>query len=201
MHTTPMRPSIVIAALVLAACGQPSSDSKSSVPNCATRSSDAIGGPFSLLSHEGARLTEADFKGRKTLVYFGFTHCPDVCPTTLFRAGAALAQLPDGAEAPRTALFTVDPERDTPEALAQYIGSNGFPADIVGLTGSPAEMQAVSRRFAAGDLQKQDVGSSAGYVVAHADILYLMDEDWRLQTFFTPDQRAEDIARCIASLG
>ena len=186
-----------LAVLALSSCGPAPNAGVSAA--CGARTSDAIGGPLSLISHTGQRVTEADFKGRASLVFFGFTHCPDVCPTELFKAGAAIGQLPEGKEAPRTILITVDPERDTPELLAQYIASNGFPKDIVGLTGSEEELRAVAKGFAA-QFQKEEGDSAAGYLVAHTSILYLMDKDWKLASYFTPDQSAGDIAACVASL-
>ncbi len=197
MHTTSMRAITLLAVLALAGCGPAPAPAGSAA--CGARTSDSIGGPLSLVSHTGARVTEADFKGRASLVFFGFTHCPDVCPTELFKAGAAIKQLPEGTEAPRTILITVDPERDTPELLAQYIGSNGFPEDIVGLTGTEDELRAVAKGFAA-QFQKEEGDSAAGYLVAHTSILYLMDKDWKLASYFTPDQSAGDIAACLASL-
>lgn len=186
-----------VAALALASCGPAPNAGVAAA--CGARTSDAIGGPLSLVSHTGQRMTEADFKGRMSLVFFGFTHCPDVCPTELFKAGSAIAQLPEGKEAPRTILITVDPERDTPELLAQYIASNGFPKDIVGLTGTEEELRAVATGFAA-QFQKEEGDSAAGYLVSHTSILYLMDKDWKLASYFTPDQSAGDIAACIAAL-
>jgi protein SCO1/2 len=167
---------------------------------CFNRSSDKIGGPFMLTAHTGARLTEDSFKGRKTLVFFGFTHCPDVCPATLYKIGTAVRMLPDKAVAPRTAFISVDPQRDTPEELARYIRSNGFPADIVGLTGTLEELEQVADAFASPFSREEDANSAAGYMVNHYTILYLMDENWKLETFFRDDERPEDIARCLAAL-
>jgi len=186
-----------MAALLLASCGPAPNAGVSAA--CGARTSDTVGGPLSLVSHTGERVTEADFKGRASLVFFGFTHCPDVCPTELYKAGTAISKLPEGTEAPRTILITVDPERDTPELLAQYIASNGFPKDIIGLTGTEEELRAVAKGFAA-QFQKEDGDSAAGYLVSHTSILYLMDKNWKLASYFTPDQSAGDIAECLASL-
>src|SRR5262245_51363108 len=93
--------------------------------SCFNRSSKEIGGPFHLTSETGSPVTADSFKGRKTLVFFGFTHCPDICPATLYEIGTAMSLLPKNVKAPRTALISVDPARDTPEELARYIRSNG----------------------------------------------------------------------------
>lgn len=169
-------------------------------PACFSRTSEKIGGPFSLTSHTGARVTQDSFKGRKTLVFFGFTHCPDVCPETLYTVGTAMTMLPKNVKPPMTAFISVDPARDTPEALAQYISSNGFPADIVGLTGTLEELEQVSKGFAAPFSRVEDADSASGYLMEHMAIVYLMDENWKLATFFPVGERPESMAKCIAAL-
>lgn len=200
-HRPPVR-AIAALSLLAAACsdGQGASVASGAPADCFNRTSDSIGGPFSLTSHTGATMTEADFKGRTTLVFFGFTYCPDVCPATLYSIGSALSQLPEGVEHPVTALISVDPERDTPDALTAYIASNGFPAEIVGLTGPEADLRAVSKAFAAPFERVDDEESAAGYLMNHSSILYLMDRDWKLATFFTPNTPPKDIAACIAAI-
>jgi protein SCO1/2 len=94
----------------------------------------------------------------------------------------------------------VDPERDTPEELARYIKSNGFPADIVGLTGTLDELESVAKAFASDFSRAEDADSAAGYLVNHTTILFLMDENWKLETFFRPEERPETIANCIRAL-
>ena len=185
--------------LVLAAACSPGPETAVDA-SCFNRSSDRIGGPFRLTAHNGAPVTQNDFKGRKALVFFGFTHCPDICPDTLFRIGTAMSLLPEGVQAPRTLLISIDPARDTPEALTQYIRSNGFPADITGLTGSLDELNQVSDAFAAPFSRVEATETVSGYNMNHSAILYLMDENWKLETFFQPGERPEAIAACIAAL-
>jgi protein SCO1/2 len=168
--------------------------------NCGNRSSDAIGGPFHLTAHNGSPTTEESFRGRKSFVFFGFTHCPDVCPITLFNIGKAISLLPPGKQAPRTVFISVDPARDTPEAISQYIQSNGFPKDIVGLTGTLDELEQTVTGFKTQFSRDEDADSAAGYLVSHSSILYLMDENWKLQTFFTDGTPPQEIADCLASL-
>jgi len=180
--------------------GVVSSGSPTESQNCGNRSSDAIGGPFHLTAHTGSPTTEESFKGQKSLVFFGFTHCPDVCPTTMFTLGKAMTLLPPGKKAPRTVFISVDPARDSPEALAQYIQSNGFPKDIVGLTGTLDELQQAVDGFKTTFSRDEETDGATGYLVSHSSILYLMDENWKLQTYFTPDESAESIASCLAKL-
>ncbi|MCS6922259.1 MAG: SCO family protein, partial [Elioraea sp.] len=102
-----------------------------------------LGGPFSLTDETGARVTEATFRGRFMLIYFGFTYCPDVCPTELAKMAAALDLLGPEAEEVVPILISVDPERDTPAALAQY--TDLFHPRLIGLTGTEAEIAAAAR--------------------------------------------------------
>ncbi len=197
---------LVCGVLGLAACSRPADEKPGTAKpagvdaSCFNRVSDKIGGPISLISQTGARITQDNFKGRKTLVFFGFTYCPDYCPRTLMAIGAAMTMLPQGVKAPMTAFISVDPARDTPEQLDRYIHSNGFPTDIIGLTGNDDELDSVSHAFAAPFERVEDPTSEAGYTVNHSTILYLMDENWKLQTFFQADTRPQDLAACIAAL-
>lgn len=197
----------LLAALVMTACdssGGSSSDSEAiaggDIAGCATRAYGNIGGPISLINQDGERVTQKDFKGRESLVYFGFTHCPDVCPTALTVAGAALDMLPDDVEKPRTILISVDPERDTPELLASYVESNGFPEDMTGLTGSNADIEAAATSFRTYYKRVDMPDSAAGYTMDHLSILYLMDKDWKLKTFFPGSTTPAQIAECITQL-
>jgi len=101
-------------------------------------------------------------------------------------------------EAPRTILISIDPERDTPEALSTYISTNAFPDDIVGLTGSVEAVTAAAKGFASGFTRIDDPESLAEYTMDHTSIIYLMDEDWSLKTFFNHEATAENIGDCLA---
>ena len=204
MLTKPINRSLITATLaaVLVSCGSETSPvSGGDLAGCATRAYDTIGGPISLTDHTGNAVSEADFKGQDSLIYFGFTYCPDVCPMTLMTTGAALEKLPETANKPRTILISVDPERDTPEQMALYIDSNGFPEDMVGLTGTPAQIKAAADAFKTSYKRIDLPDSAAGYTMDHLSILYLMDEDWKLKTFFTSEATPDDIAECITALG
>lgn len=163
-----------------------------------TRAYTEIGGPFELVNQDGETVTQADYEGRHTMVFFGFTYCPDVCPMTLVALNQAYAQLPPGVEAPHTLLVSVDPERDTPETLAQYISSDVFPADISAVTGTPEQVSAAASAFKAGFQRVDMPESTAGYTMDHTSLIYLMDEDWQLATFFTHGEDPQRIASCLA---
>ncbi len=188
---------LLALALAVAACGGPSRDDQAAIAACKSKSSQAVGGPFRLTAHTGAPITEANFKGRKALVFFGYTYCPDICPVVLFNLGKALESVPE-EKRPVTIFISVDPARDTPETLTQYIASNGFPKDIIGLTGTLDELKAVNAAFKTpGFSRGEDSDSAGGYLVSHASWLYLMNEDWTMDTFFYDSASPEEMARCI----
>ena len=167
---------------------------------CLSRSYPEIGGPISLVNDKGEAVTEDNFKGRPTLIYFGFTYCPDVCPMTLVSVARAYKMLPEGMEPPQTLLISVDPERDTPETLAQYVTTAAFPENLVGLTGTKEQVRAAADSFIAAYSRIDDDSRSAGYTMDHTSLLYLMDEDWKLKTFFTHEDTSETIAACLAEV-
>lgn len=134
-----------------------------------------IGGAFSLTSHKGNRLSQATLQGKPFAVFFGFTYCPDVCPTTLFELSNLMKKLGPDADRLVPLFITVDPERDTVEALAQYMTS--FDPRIIGLTGSPAEIASTLKAYRAYS-RKVQTGSDS-YTMDHTAIVYLMDQQGR----------------------
>ncbi|MEO9969432.1 MAG: SCO family protein [Hyphomonadaceae bacterium] len=191
---------LVVAAL--GACsGEPASESLApsggAVASCATRAYDHIGGPISLINETGEAVTEKNFKGGHSLVFFGFTYCPDVCPSTLVTIDRALQRLPEGMARPKTILISVDPERDTPEALTEYLRAPQFPDDMTALTGSLSAVEDAAAAFKAGFARIDTPDSLADYTMDHSSIVYLMDEDWSLKTFFTHEATAETIGDCL----
>ena len=130
-----------------------------------------IGGPFTLTTHEGAKLSEADLKGAPFTVFFGFTHCPEVCPTTLWEMSEALAALGPEADRLKVLFVSVDPERDTPESLALYLQS--FDQRIVGLTGSEEEIATVANAYRA--YWRKVPTEDGDYTMDHTASVYLMD--------------------------
>lgn len=137
----------------------------------------AIGGAFSLADHAGKAVTEADFRGSPLAVFFGFTHCPEVCPTTLLRLGSLTKQLGADAARLKILLITVDPERDTPAQLALYLQS--FDPGVVGLTGSQAQIDAALQAYKA---YAKKVPVNGGYTMDHTANIYLMTTDGAFRT-------------------
>lgn len=159
-----------------------------------------VGGPFTLTDQNGKRVTEQDFRGKLMLIYFGFTYCPDVCPTALQVMAAALDKLGPKGERITPVLISVDPERDTPAQLAQYVKS--FHPRLVGLTGSPQEVEAVAKAYRVYFKKVADPKSTAGYTMDHSSIVYVMGPDGQYRAHFThatsPDVMAERLARLLA---
>lgn len=129
-----------------------------------------IGGPFRLTSHEGKPFTDADLKGKPFVVFFGFTHCPEVCPTTLYDLTQDLASLGSDADKLRVAFITVDPAQDTPELIKTYLSS--FDPRIVGLTGTEEEIAAVAKAY---KIYFRKVPTDSGYTMDHSATIFLMD--------------------------
>jgi len=130
------------------------------------------GGPFTLVDTTGRPFTEAGLKGRWSIVFFGFTFCPDVCPTTLDTLGRTLDLLgPDGKKV-QIIFVSVDPERDTPAQMAAYLNNPAFPPGVVGLTGTPEQVAAVARAY---KVYYEKQGEGDAYLINHSSISYLMD--------------------------
>lgn len=150
----------------------------------------AIGGPFELTAHNGSKVTDKDFLGRPFLVFFGYTHCPDVCHTTLFEISEILGAL--GPQAKIGALFvTVDPERDTPEVVKDYLAN--FDPRIVGVTGDRAAIDPVLREYRI--YAKKAPGSGDDYAVDHTTVVYLMDKNGRFVSSFNVARKPAEAAR------
>jgi protein SCO1/2 len=149
----------------------------------------SIGGPFTLTASNGQTVTQKDFAGEPTLVFFGYTHCPDVCPATLFEMSEVLRALgPDKKAA--ALLITVDPERDTSDTLKDYLSS--FDPRIVGATGSRAAVDAVLKQFRVYSRKAQGEGDD--YTMDHTALVYLMDKQWRFVRPFRLDRKPEEAA-------
>src|SRR5215213_2488115 len=140
----------------------------------------AIGGPFRLTNQNGATVTEQDLKGAPFLVFFGFTHCPEVCPTTLFEVSEILRKLGPDAERVRVLFITIDPERDTPAALKDYLSS--FDPRMLALTGDPAEIVALAKAYR---VYYKKVPLEQDYTMDHTAIVYLMDKEGRFVSPFS----------------
>lgn len=149
----------------------------------------AIGGPFRLIDQNDRTVTEQDFKGRPFLVFFGFTHRPDICPTTLFDVSEILRKLGPDADRVGALFVTVDPERDTPAALKDYLSS--FDPHLSGLTGDAAAVAAVAKAYRV--YFKKVPLDQGGYTMDHTAIVYLMDKEGRFVAPFSL-KRATDAA-------
>ena len=155
-----------------------------------------IGGPFSLVDHHGKSLTEADFRDRYMLVYFGYTFCPDVCPTSLTTMADALNILGSEADDVVPVFITVDPERDTPEHLSMYVGH--FHPRLVGLTGSAEQVNAAAKVYRVYFAKAREDGADADeYLMDHTSIVYLMGPDGAFRAHFTHQTDAETMAKRI----
>jgi len=157
----------------------------------------AIGGPFSLTDQTGRTVTDKDLRGHPFLVFFGFTHCPDVCPTSLFEISEVLGKLGPDAQKVSALFVTIDPERDTPAAMKDYLSS--FNPRVVGLTGDPAAIAAVAKEYRV--YVKKVPLDNGDYTMDHTALVYLMDKDGRFVTPFnlkrTPEDAAADLRRYL----
>jgi protein SCO1 len=157
----------------------------------------AIGGPFQLSDQSGATVTEKSLSGRPTLIFFGFTHCPDVCPTALFEISEVLRAMGKDADRVNAYFVSVDPERDSKEAIKDYLSS--FDPHLKGLTGDP---EAIAKVLSAYRVYAKKVPLKDGdYTMDHTALTYLMDRDGHFVAPFnlnrTPDEAAADLKRYL----
>jgi protein SCO1/2 len=155
----------------------------------------AIGGPFTLTNQDGRQVTDRDFSGRYRLIYFGFTHCPDVCPTDLAVIGQALRRFEksDPAKAVRVApiFVTVDPERDTPAVIKEYVSA--FHPRLIGLTGTPQQVAAMTKSYGAYGA-KDPAEPGGGYNVNHSRLAMLIGPDGQPIALLPYEKGAEAVA-------
>ena len=178
------------AALLLAACSPPAF--KSVDITGANYASD-----FSLTSHTGARRSIADYRGKVVVVFFGFTQCPDVCPTTLADLAEAKKRLGAEGDALQVIFITVDPERDTRELLAQYVP--GFDPTFEGLGGTPEEIAATAKEFKV-FYQKVAGKTPTSYTIDHTAGAYVFDRDGRVRLFIRHGAPVDDIVADLKQL-
>jgi cytochrome oxidase Cu insertion factor (SCO1/SenC/PrrC family) len=153
-----------------------------------------IGGPFELTDQDGTKVTDQTYKGKLMLIYFGFTFCPDACPTALGVMSAALDKLDVAGERVVPMLITVDPERDTPQVLKDYVSN--FHPRMVGLTGTPEQIAQVTKAYRV-FYQKASGATAGDYLMDHTLLIYLMDGEGKYLKHFTPDATPEQIAEEI----
>ncbi|UCD69126.1 MAG: SCO family protein [Betaproteobacteria bacterium] len=156
-----------------------------------------FGRQFTLIDHSGKLRRLEDFRGKVVVMFFGFTHCPDVCPTTLVEFNAALEELGEAAQRVQILFVTVDPERDTPEVLGSYV--TAFNADFLGLTGTADQIAEVAREFRI--VYRKVEGSRPGsYSVDHSAGTYIFDQQGRIRLYAPYGQGSEAIASDIGRL-
>jgi cytochrome oxidase Cu insertion factor (SCO1/SenC/PrrC family) len=152
-----------------------------------------VGGPFQLTDQHGKRAGDKDFRGRYMLIYFGYSFCPDVCPTTLAVIAQALDRLGQRSHQVVPIFITIDPERDTPKVLDDYM--KAFGPSFVGLTGSATEIKDVEKRYRVYAVKKPLPGGSYG--MDHSSVIYLMGPDGKMVSFYdeavSPDELAKDL--------
>ncbi len=155
-----------------------------------------IGGPFTLTDHTGKRVTQADFTGKPWLVFFGFTHCPDICPTKLSEITTVLNELGTQADDLEVLFVSVDPERDTPEVLAEYI--DYFHPNITGLTGTLEEVADVAKAFRA--YYKKVPLDDGDYTVDHSAVVYLFDRQAQFVSPVVMERPVADVVRQLRAV-
>lgn len=143
-----------------------------------------VGGPFTLTDQDGQVVDQSILEGKWSLVFFGFTYCPDYCPTTLGVLNAVQERMGDKARNLQIVFISIDPERDTPQMLKDYLSSDGFPDGVIGLTGTPEQVAQVAREYRA---FYQKVGEGEGYTMNHGLTVYLMGPDGQFRSAVAHD--------------
>lgn len=159
-----------------------------------SQSAVTVGGPFTLVDQNGAPTTEKALKGKWSAVFFGFTYCPDVCPGTLQGLAVATEQLGPKAKDLQIVFISIDPERDTPQALKDYLSTDGFPQGVVGLTGTAEQVKAAADAYRA---YYQKVGEGEGYTMNHSLTVYLVGPDGKFRSPLAHDLGPERAAQII----
>ena len=186
---------VIVKAVLASALAQSSTErSAAELMDAVMWNRESIGGPFTLIDQDGTPRTDADFRGKLMLVYFGFTFCPDICPTDLLQMALAVDQLGKTGETVQLIFITVDPERDTPEHLKPYMSL--FHPRFIGLTGDRAAVQSAARAYRV-YYQKVEMIDRSGYTVDHSAFIYLMGRNGEYLGFFPPGTSAEQIASDI----
>lgn len=173
-------------------------DAEVSAPKgCTLNPGDGIGGAINLVDQSGEAITQEHFSEGPTLIYFGYTFCPDVCPLALQMEKKALAELGQEGGIIQPVFISLDPARDTPEQMAQYVSSDAFTPGLVGLTGSEAQVAAAAKAFRVFWQKEEAKDSAAKYLIGHSSYFYLMDEEWKPKAVFPSTFSPSDAAQCI----
>jgi cytochrome oxidase Cu insertion factor (SCO1/SenC/PrrC family) len=156
-----------------------------------------VGGPFTMVNHKGETVTEKNFLGKPMLLFFGFTYCPDICPTELQVMAAALEQLGDQGNDIQPIFVSVDPARDTPAVMANYVSN--FGPRFVGLTGTPEQVEAMASAYRVFFAKQENKKDPANYLMDHSAIVYLMGRDGKFLKHFSYSTDAKALAEGISS--
>jgi protein SCO1/2 len=163
------------------------------VPRVTTSGTAAIGGPFTLVSTHGGNVTEQTYRGKWLLIFFGFTFCPDACPTALYNISVALEKLGADAGKLQPLFVTVDPRRDTREVMGEYLKS--FDSRIIGLTGPQDQIDHVVKEYRVYVAQqKSETAGDDNYLVSHSAYIYLMDPQGKFVNVIQGSKDGEEIA-------
>jgi len=163
------------------------------------RAKVTIGGPFQLIDHTGKAVTDADFRGKYTLIYFGYTYCPDVCPTSLSIMADALDMLDaDDLDKLVPIFISVDPDRDTPAALADFVPH--FHDKMIGMTGTHEQVKAAARAFKSYYAKVNEDDPDGNYLMDHSSITYLMGPDGLYAAHFSHGTPPETMAKRLADI-
>ncbi|WP_421730306.1 SCO family protein [Brevundimonas sp.] len=154
----------------------------------------SVGGPFQMVNQDGQAVDQTLLDGKWSLVFFGFTYCPDYCPTTLTGLAATKQRMGAAADDLQIVFVSVDPARDTPQALKDYLSSDGFPQGVIGLTGTPEQVAETARVYRA---YFQKVGEGETYTMNHSLTVYLMGPDGKFRSALTHDLGPERSAQLI----
>lgn len=171
---------------------------------CNSRAYAEIGGPFSLIDQDGKPKTDKDFLGTPTMIYFGYTYCPDICPNSLLFMERTISELStqnkELATQIKPVLITIDPDRDTKERLKEYVSTPSFPNGLMALTGSEEAVSSAAKAFKVAYNKVENKQSPKNYTMDHSSIIYLMGRDGKLKTFFSDQADPKRTAQCIASI-
>lgn len=176
----------LVLTLLLSACGN------------APASQPSLGGDFTLTNHDGRAMSLAELRGRRVLLFFGFTHCPDACPTMLSKVSRVYRLLGDDAKDITTVFVSVDPDRDTPAALKEYLSN--FTVPTVGMTGPKADIDRIIGMYG-GKYTIEPSASSAGPSVAHTTWLYIIGPDGEVKDRAHHGSTPEEIAAMVEKVG
>ncbi|WP_375455246.1 SCO family protein [uncultured Methylobacterium sp.] len=178
---------VALCPLVPARAAEPARRSAAELMDVLMWNREPVGGPFALVDQAGRTRTEADFRGKLLIVYFGYTGCPDICPTDLTEIARALTLLGAEAEAVQPLFITLDPERDTVAHLAEYVPN--FSSRLIGLTGDPAAIRRAAEAYRV--FSERIVGADGDITIDHSAFIYLMDRSGAYLGFFPPGTSAE----------